>query len=218
MTSSPPTSRRAWTRARGLDLEQGAGDQGLMFGYACDETPELMPLPIHLAHRLVERQARVAPWRPASLAATRCQVAGHGALRRRAGDRDRHGRALDPARARDRAQGADRGGRRRDHQAGAAEGHAVEEGQVSRESRPDALSSAGRRATRASPDARSSSTPMAAPRRTAAGLSRARIRPRSTARRPMPRATSRRTWSRPASRSAASFRCPMRSASRARRA
>jgi S-adenosylmethionine synthetase len=52
---------------KGIDLDQGAGDQGLMFGYACDETPELMPAAIYYSHRIVERQSQLRkdgrlPW------------------------------------------------------------------------------------------------------------------------------------------------------------
>ena len=52
---------------KGLNLDQGAGDQGLMFGYACDETAQLIPAAIHLSHRLVERQSELRrdgrlPW------------------------------------------------------------------------------------------------------------------------------------------------------------
>ncbi|MGA0984424.1 MAG: methionine adenosyltransferase [Burkholderiaceae bacterium] len=44
-------------KAQDDNLDQGAGDQGLMFGYACNETPSLMPAAIHIAHRMVERQS-----------------------------------------------------------------------------------------------------------------------------------------------------------------
>ena len=54
-----PDIAQGVNEGEGLDLDHGAGDQGIMFGYACDETPTLMPFAIYYAHRLMEKQAQV---------------------------------------------------------------------------------------------------------------------------------------------------------------
>jgi S-adenosylmethionine synthetase len=104
----------------GEDKEQGAGDQGLMFGYATNETEVLMPAPIYYAHRLVERQAELRksgelPW-------LRPDAKSQVTLRYEGGKPRRHRRsgALHAARCGDLAARHPRGGAREHHQPGAA--------------------------------------------------------------------------------------------------
>lgn len=109
---SLPTSTRELDRQDGII---GAGDQGLMFGYACNETPELMPAPIQFAHRLVRRQAELRrscnqPWLGPD---AKSQVTFRYEEWQARGGRGRS--ALNPARRGDRHRGAPCGGESRDH-------------------------------------------------------------------------------------------------------
>ncbi len=103
----------------GLHKEQGAGDQGLMFGYACNETPELMPMPIQLGPRVGGQAGRGAQIRPVELSPPRLQVTGLGRIRGRQAEPHRHGGHLHPAHPRRDPQGdrgaGNRGGRQKGH-------------------------------------------------------------------------------------------------------
>ena len=208
--------------AQGVDAagnkDEGAGDQGIMFGYACNETPELMPAPIHYAHKILEDagQGAASPGERRRLLGpdAKSQVTVRYENGKPVGvDADR---ALDPAPRRD----ADLRRRARDRRAlypqGAAGGLDLARTPSGTSIRPASSSSAAPTAIAASPAARSSSTPTAAPPRMAAAPSPARTRPRSTARPPMRRAISPRTSSRRASPTAAPSSSPTRSASPSR--
>ena len=206
--------------AQGVDSggnkDEGAGDQGIMFGYACKDTPELMPAPLYYSHKILRlisearhsgKEAVLGPdsksqvtvryenGKPAGV--TQIVVSHQHLVESMTSSQVRE--LVEPYVKKALPSRLDHQGHRLAHQS---------DGQV--------LSSAAPTATPASPAARSSSTPTAARPRTAAARSPARTPPRSTARPPTPRATSPRTWWRPVSPTAARSSWPMPSASPSR--
>ncbi len=187
-------------------LNQGAGDQGLMFGYACDETPSLMPMPIYLSHRLVERQAMLRkdgrlPWlRPDAKSQVTLKYVDDKPF-------SIDTVVLSTQHTPDMAENFEGGKRMKQSAIDAIIEDIIQpvlpkeliKGDIKYLVNPTGVFEiGGPTATPASPAARSSSTPTAARPPTAVAPSPARTRPRWTVPPPMPRAMSPRTSSPPA--------------------
>jgi S-adenosylmethionine synthetase len=176
--------------AQGVDesgnKDEGAGDQGIMFGYACDETPDLMPATLYYSHRILER---LAADRHGKVVDFLEPDAKSQVTLRYEGGRPVRATALVVSTQHTSALSSEAGqARLRDYVKGVFD-EILPKGWMPADDaifvNPTGLFEIGGTATLGSPAARSSSTPMAAHRPMAAARSAARIRPRWTARPPM---------------------------------